>query len=155
MFCLYRKGETMLDKANDIIKSFMEAQIPFNRFLGIQLTHLAKGEARMELPFREDFIGDPFRPALHGGVISTMLDNVGGAAVFTTLQNIEDRASTVDLRVDYLRPGRKLTLVAEARIIRAGNRVAVTELKAFHPDAPDEPVATGIGVYNTRRAQEA
>lgn len=145
----------MLEKLEPVIKMFMEAQIPFNRYLGMQLTHAAEGQARMELPFREEFIGDPLRPALHGGVISTMLDTVGGAAVFSTLTNIEDRASTVDLRVDYLRPGRKETLVAEARIIRAGNRVAVAELKAFHPDAPDEPVATGVGVYNTRRAQES
>ena len=145
----------LMEKLTDVVKRFMESQIPFNRFLGMQLTHLDQGEARLELPFRDEFIGDPFRPALHGGVISTMLDTCGGAAVFTTLQNIEDRTSTVDLRVDYLRPGRKETLVAEARIVRAGNRVAVAELKAFHPDAPDEPVATGIGVYNVRRAQES
>jgi uncharacterized protein (TIGR00369 family) len=144
----------LLEKLSPAIKLFMEENIPFNRYLGMEVTHLGDGEARLELPFRDEFIGDPLRPALHGGVISTMLDTCGGAAVFTTLQHIEDRASTVDLRVDYLRPGRKERLVAEARIIRAGNRVAVAVLKAFHPDAPDEPVASGIGVYNTRRAQE-
>jgi uncharacterized protein (TIGR00369 family) len=142
------------DKLLAPVKKFMEEQIPFNRMLGMQVTGLGEHWARLELPFREEFIGDPFRPALHGGVISTMLDTCGGAAVFTTMQSVKDRASTVDLRVDYLRPGRKETLVAEATIVRLGNRVAVVRLKAFHPGAEDEPIATGTGVYNVRRAQE-
>ena len=119
-----------------------------------EVVHVGEGEARMQVPFREEFIGDPFRPALHVGVISALLDTCGGTAVLTTLADIADRASTVDLRIDYLRPGRKETLVAEAQVVRAGNRVVVVRLAAFHPGGRDEPVATGTGVYNVRRAQE-
>lgn len=137
-----------------VVKEFMEQQIPFNRHLGMQVVSLGDGEARLEIPFREEFIGDPFRPALHGGVISTLLDTCGGAAVFTTLSDVRDRTSTVDLRIDYLRPGRKEKLVSEARIVRAGNRVAVVDVIAFHPDDKENPVATGTGVYNVRRFQE-
>ncbi len=138
----------------EIVKRFMEEHIPFNRHLGMKVTYLGEGEARLEVPFRKEFIGDPFRPALHGGVISALLDTCGGAAVFTTLQEENDRTSTVDLRVDYLRPGRKETLISEARIVRAGNRVAVVSLTAFHPGAKDAPVATGTAVYNIRRARD-
>ncbi len=135
----------------DSVKQFMEQQIPFNQFLGMKIAHLGDGDARMEVPFRDEFIGDPFRPALHGGVISALLDTCGGAAVFTSLQDVAERASTVDLRVDYLRPGRKERLIAEAKVIRAGNKVAVVNLKAYHPGEADKPVATGIGVYNIKR----
>jgi uncharacterized protein (TIGR00369 family) len=146
----------MLDeKIIEVVKQFMEEQIPFNRLIGMKVAHLGDGEARLEVPFREEFIGDPFRPALHGGVISALLDTCGGAAVFTTLKDVQDRTSTVDLRVDYLRPGRKETLIAEAWIIRAGNRVAVARLSAFHPGAQDQPVATGTAVYNVRRTQDS
>jgi len=142
------------DKVFDIVKQFMEQRVPFNRILGMRLARLGRGRAVLELPFREEFIGDPFRPALHGGVISSLLDTCGGAAVFTTLSDIGDRTSTVDLRIDYLRPGRKEKLVATAEVVRAGNRVAVVSLRAYHPGGEDEPVATGTGVYNIRRAGE-
>jgi uncharacterized protein (TIGR00369 family) len=135
-----------------LVKQFMEEEIPFNKHLGMKVVHLDAGEARLEVPFREEYIGDPFRPALHGGVISALLDTCGGAAVFTTLNDVRDRTSTVDLRVDFLRPGRRETLIAEARIVRAGNRVAVVRLTAFHPGARAEPVASGTGVYTIRRA---
>jgi uncharacterized protein (TIGR00369 family) len=137
----------------DAVKQFMEQQIPFNHFLGMEVTHLGDGDARLEVPFRDEFIGDPFRPALHGGVISALLDTCGGAAVFTTLQDVAERASTVDLRVDYLRPGRKERLIAEAKVIRAGNKVAVVSLMAYHPGENDRPVATGIGVYDIKRVK--
>ena len=48
-------------------KKFIEEQVPFNRLLGMQLDSLEDGRARMQVPFRDEFIGDPFRPALHGG----------------------------------------------------------------------------------------
>ena len=132
----------------EFAKTFIEEQVPFNRLLGMQLTSLGDGTARMQVPFREEFIGDPLRPALHGGVISAL-------AVFTSLQDVDDRTSTVDLRVNYLRPGRKETLIADAEIVRVGNHVAVVSLVAYHPDEKDKPVATGTGVYNVRRAKNA
>lgn len=142
------------DELLEGVKDFMHEKVLFNKFLGLRVDHLGDGEARMLAPFREEFIGDPFRPALHGGVISTLLDTCGGLAVFTTLEDIRDRTSTVDLRVDYLRPGRKEDLLAQACIVRAGNRVAVVNLKAYHPGAEDAPVASGTGVYNVRRFKE-
>ena len=138
-----------------IVIKFMEEQVPFNRFLGMKAVEFGEGEAVLKIPFRDELIGDPFRPALHGGVISTLLDTTGGAAVFSTLSDIKDRTSTVDLRVDYLRPGRMEDLYARAHIVRVGNRVAVVDLKAFHSGAEDAPVATGTGVYNIRRAKDA
>ncbi len=137
-----------------VLRQFMEEGIPFNKLLGMKLTHLADGEARMEASFQPSFVGDPFRPALHGGVISSLLDTCGGAAVFTTFTSVDDRASTVDLRIDFLRPGRMEDIIAEARVVRAGNRVAVVTLKAYHPGAADQPIATGTGVYNVRRVQD-
>jgi len=138
----------------EFAKPFLEEQVPFNRLMGMRLSSADEGKAQMQVPFREDFIGDPFRPALHGGVISSLLDVCGGVAVFTTLRDVDDRTSTVDLRINYLRPGRKETLIADAEIVRVGNRVAVVSLVAYHPGDKDKPVATGTGVYNVRRAKE-
>ncbi len=38
-----------------------------------------------------------------------------------------------------------------AKVVRLGNRVGVAELRAFHPDAEDKPVAAGMGVYSVKR----
>ncbi len=136
--------------SEEFLREFMEQAIPFNRFLGIRVAELGKGFARLELPFRPELIGDPLRPALHGGVLTTLLDTCGGLAVFTS-SRAGDRVSTIDLRVDFLRPGRAEPLAAEARIVRVGNRVGVVDLTAFHPELPQEPIATGKGVYNIKR----
>jgi uncharacterized protein (TIGR00369 family) len=134
----------------ELVRTFMAEDIPFNRLLGIQVDELRRGHARLSIPFRPEFIGDSMRPALHGGVISALLDTAGGAAVWTTV-TASDRVSTIDLRVDYLLPGRAAPLVVDANVVRSGNRVGVVTMRAFHPDAPDSTVADGKGVYNIKR----
>lgn len=138
----------------ELIKNLLETMVPFNAFLGLQCTGLAAGYCRLEIEFRPELIGDPMRRALHGGVISTMIDAAGGAAVWSKVE-LMDAVSTVDLRVDYLRPGGEERTVAEANVVRVGNRVAVVDMRVFHPSAPDRTIATGKGVYNIRRRQGA
>jgi len=71
----------------------MEEQVPFNKYLGVKVDELREGFARFSLIFRKEFIGDKRRPALHGGIISTLIDTCGGAAVWTHFAR-EDRIST-------------------------------------------------------------
>jgi uncharacterized protein (TIGR00369 family) len=127
--------------------------IPFHKFLGLRITEMAGGRARAEMPFRPELIGDPLRPAIHGGVLATILDACGGFAVWGSL-TIEDRVSTIDLRIDYLAPAAADALVAEANVVRVGNRVAVVDIRLWQPGKPELIVATGKGVYNVRRAGE-
>jgi uncharacterized protein (TIGR00369 family) len=132
---------------------FIEELVPFNKYLGMKIPHVEDGLVRMELPFRPEFIGDAARPALHGGVISTLIDTCGGFAVWSRI-TLEDRVSTIDLRVDYLSPGAPETLIAEARVVRVGNRVAVVDIRAFQPSDPTRTIATGKGVYNIKRKDD-
>lgn len=134
------------------VREFMATQIPFNQVLGIEVISLSEGFARLEIPFKPELVGDPFRPALHGGVLSALIDTCGGAAVFTTISP-GDRVSTIDLRVDYLRPGRLERVICEATVQRTGGRVASVDMRAYHADGPAKPVATGKGVYAIRRVK--
>jgi len=126
----------------------MEELIPFNRYLGVRVGGIRNGFARLEVPFREELVGDSLRPALHGGVISTLADAAGGAAVWVSIDDDRARISTIDLRIDYLRPGRLATLVAEANVVRLGNRVGVADIRLFHPETEADTIATGKAVYN-------
>ena len=90
------------------------------------------------------------RPALHGGVLSMIADTVGGAAVFTVTRP-GDRVATIDLRIDYLRPGRLEDIIGEAKVVRVGTRVGVASITLTQPGDP-EPIALAMGVYTIRRA---
>ena len=134
-----------------LVERFMAEGCPFNSFLGIEVARLAAGFARLEIPFRPELIGNPDVPALHGGVLSTLIDVTGGAASMTLIDLRNGAVSTIDLRVDYLRPGRPHRLVAESTITRMGNRVASVDTICFHSDEPDRLIATGKAAYNINR----
>ena len=141
------------DRVLALVREVMTRHIPFNRVLGIELVEIAKGRVVLAIPFRPELVGDVQRPALHGGVLSALIDTAGGAAVWTCIAE-EDRVSTVDLRVDYLRPARLETLHACAEVLRVGNRVGVVTVRAYHPSTPAETMAEGKGVYSVKRAGE-
>ena len=87
----------------EFLRLLFDSIIPFNRFLGIRSVEIGDGVVVLELPFRPEFIGNPVTRALHGGAISSLLDPCGGLAVWSQI-GLEDLVSTVDLRIDYLRP---------------------------------------------------
>ncbi len=137
----------------DSVRQFFDTAVPFNTFLGLKVLEMERGSVVAALPYRPELVGDSTRGALHGGVISMIADTVGGAAVFT-LTDPGDRVATIDLRVDYLRPGRQEDLRARGRVVRVGNRVGVSSIEVFHPSAPDEPIAVSQGVYTIKRAKD-
>lgn len=139
----------MEEKYFNKLIEFMQL-IPFNQYLGMHIDELADGFARMSLPYRDEFMGDIARPALHGGVSSALIDTCGGAALITKIEP-NDRLCTIDLRIDYLRPGQCEGIVVEARVLRIGNRVGVVDMTAFHDNARDKPIAIGRGSYNIIR----
>jgi uncharacterized protein (TIGR00369 family) len=133
-----------------VFPRLIEEFIPFNKFLGMRADLVERGRVRIALPYREELIGDPVKQALHGGVISTLVDTVGGITVWTALENASSRVSTIDLRVDYIRPGRPELMVAEGTVVRVGRSVGVTDMRVFHPSAEDVTIATGKGVYSIK-----
>jgi uncharacterized protein (TIGR00369 family) len=130
----------------------VDEEIPFHKYLGIRVEELRTGYARLVLPFRPEFIGDKRRPALHGGLLSTLVDTSGGTAVWTNFPP-SARISTVDMRVDYLNPGPPEEIVAEAEVVRLGNRVGVVHVTVYGRSDPSTIVAEGRGVYNIRTAK--
>ena len=145
---------------NDEIKAItelMEQGIPFNQHLGMVLEHLDKGECRIRIPWKDWLTGDPHRGAVHGGVTSSLIDAAGGTACWTLLEGPDDKLSTVDLRVDYLRKGPTADLICEASVVRMGNRVAVARMEVFSSEQNEgeqpKPFATGQAVYNISKGK--
>ena len=132
------------------VRHLMTEVVPFNRVLGIQVLDVSAGRAVFAVPFRQELVGDPDRPALHGGVLSAVADACGGAAVWSMCDE-QDRVSTIDLRIDYLRPARLEVFHAIGTVLRVGNRVGVANVALFHPGAESAPVAEAKGVYSVKR----
>lgn len=146
------------------IRRFFEEGIPFNQVLGLKIGHIRRGDVSLIMPFKPTLIGNPMVPALHGGTLSAMADAAGGAAVFSALP-LGDSVSTIDLRIDYLRPAAPVDSWAEAKIVRLGGRVGVARISVWQehaaenesPEAKagDEPervlVAEAKGVYSIKR----
>lgn len=131
----------------------VEARIPFNRLLGIELGDLGPARTTLSFEMRDDLVGNFTRGSLHGGVISATLDVAGGMSAITaavgddtsTMADRFARLGTIDLRVDYLRPGIGARFEAAAYTLRAGNKVAVTRMELRSDTG--ELVAVGTGTY--------
>ena len=126
-----------------------EEEIPIHRYLGLKVETIEKEFIRVRIPFREDFVGDIRTKRWHGGIMATVMDSVGGAIGIANFESPEDKLSTIDLRVDYLRFAEGKDLLFEGKLVRMGNRIMVTKMKAFHDGVL---VAEGRGVYNFIRA---
>lgn len=131
----------------DVLRRIAEEMIPYNRWLGLVAVGLEPGKVRFEIPWRDEFVGDWTRPALHGGVLSALADVAAGMAVWSAVDDPHTRVSTIDLRVDYLRPGKLERVAAEAAVVRVGGRVGVADVRMFHVTNEAETIATGKGVY--------
>lgn len=134
-----------------------QERIPFNRLLDLQIESADPGRISLSFEMRSEYVGNFLRGSLHGGVISATLDVAGGLAAFVEVMESMDEVTeaeildrlaglgTIDLRVDFLRPGSGRTFTATAFIQRAGNRVAVTRME-LHNDT-GELIAVATGAY--------
>ncbi len=137
------------------IRQFMEEGIPFNVYLGIRLPSLSPGAATLVMPYRPELVGNPFVPALHGGTISALADTAGGAAVFSAIEP-GDRVSTIDVRIDYLRPAALVDCIAVAEVVRLGGRVGVARVRVWqHPAGPNVSAEARTGSDEAGRLQIA
>ena len=137
----------------EIGRTFVQ-MIPFNRVLGLKIDSLDPKTPRLRFDMRPELVGNPVRQILHGGVISATLDVVGGLAI--ALASLAKKAEetparqfpnigTIDLRIDYLRPGRGNFFIASGRVVRLGGRVAVAHMELVN-DTGDQ-IATGSAAY--------
>ncbi len=141
----------------DRLRRLYQERLPFNRLLGLSVTSLNSDGGAMAFSMREDLIGNVFHRTLHGGVISSVLDAVGGLTASASLmvraaglseekvKAMFAQVGTIDLRVDYLRPGRGERFTASGRIMRSGRKVAVVRMEMHNQEAL--LVAVGTGTY--------
>lgn len=139
------------------LKNLFEEKIVFNKLLGLKLDVVTATHVSASLAMRPDLIGNFSEGRLHGGVISAALDTTGGLAATAALcaryagESFDQHAvrfaklGTIDLRIDYLRPGISTHFEIRVEVIRLGSRIANTRMEFLGRDG--KLLATGNGVY--------
>ena len=129
----------------------------FINFLQFSLISPDFDHPRLTIDMRDDLVGNPTYRTLHGGVVASILDIIGGHAVFLSIfkqmrgQPLEkklkrfSKVGSIDLRIDYLRPGTGKSFTATASIRRTGNKVAVVRMQLVNDK--DSLIAVGTGSY--------
>ena len=129
----------------------------FNDVLDFSIDSTTFDVGVITFDLRDELLGNPIYRTLHGGVISSILDIAGGHTVCLQVfsevrekpfeKQVErlSKIGTIDLRVDYIRPGKGEHFTATGSILRLGNKIAVTRME-LHNEA-DVLIAVGTGTY--------
>ena len=134
-----------------------EHKISFNQLLGLKIAAARPGDVRASFAMRPELIGHHTYGRLHGGVISAVLDAMGGLALMVgiaerhpadnTLQVMQrfSRMGTIDLRADFLRQGLGAHFVVIAEVTRLGSRIGSTQMRLVNDEGT--LIATGAASY--------
>ena len=141
----------------DGVREIFERRILFNALLGLQISAISPEHVTAQIAMRPDLIGHFAHNRIHGGVISAGLDAMGGLAVMAAIgaRHLDEpvlarlhrfaKLGTIDLRIDYLRPGIGEYFDVYAEVLRLGSRVCSTRMEMRGPDG--KLLSTGSGAY--------
>ena len=139
------------------VTRIFEEMIVFNKLLGLKVTSVTPTLVCARIEMRPELVGHYGYNRLHGGVISAGLDNMGALAVMAAIGarhmnespalrlNRFSKLGTIDLRIDYLRPGIGDYFDLRAEVMRLGSRVASTRMEFLGADGT--LLSTGSGAY--------
>ncbi len=137
----------VVKQRRDAALANLVASIPYINFIGVQFERRGD-EVTAIMPFRNDLIGNPVLPALHGGATAAFLEmtcvmELTWATLWDAIENGKmapddikvgqtlTLPKTIDFTVDYLRSGLPRDAYARARINRSGRRYASVYVEAW------------------------
>ena len=115
--------------------------IPFAEHLGIRFGTAAEGKSRCELrlqPAHMNSVG-----VAHGGVPFTLADTGMGAALKTLLTPSE-HCATIELKINYHRPGAGEMLTCDSQVVHKGRTIATVESRV---SADGKLIASCLGTF--------
>ena len=139
------------------LTTIFEESIVFNTVLGLKIASITAERVVWHIAVKSGLVGHYSFNRIHGGVISAGLDAMGGLAVMAAigarhmdeapLQRLHrfSKLGTIDLRIDYLRPGIGERFELRAEVMRLGSRVASTRMEFLGADG--KLLSTGSGAY--------
>jgi len=121
----------------------MSENASFPEATGIELSSAEEGHAVVSLQAEEWHLNA--MGAVHGGVISTLID-VSMAEALGTIAEEDEQPFTIQITVNYMKPGKPGTLTSTAEVRMGGERVTIVEAEVTQEE-DDEVVALATGTY--------
>src|SRR5712664_348723 len=118
------------------------SSVAFAKFLGLELGEIGDGTVSIHLPVRAELMQN--QGVVHGGVVASLIDTASAFAVLTQIE-VDERVTTTDLTIHYLRPITSGRMTATARVIRGGRRLFVLSVEVTSDN--DVLVATAVTTY--------
>lgn len=115
---------------------------PYLQHLGIELVEMSEGTATMKMPMKEE-LRQPYG-LLHGGATASLIDTATAFAVVAAIGR-EEKATTVDLTVHYLRPVVNETTICVAKVVRAGKRLITVSAEVHNEHG--KMIAAALSTY--------
>ena len=130
---------------SDLFPQIIE-NTPYMKAIGATLDRVDADGVTMRLPWREDLIGDADSRVIASGVVTALLDNGCGMAVWDKVNEFKPVA-TLDLRIDYMRPAKpELDLLVTAKCYRLTRTVGFVRAFAYET-MPDDPIAAAQAAF--------
>lgn len=127
---------------NDLQKQLLD-DMPYARFLGLEISCSDEGSVCYKLQFREQHIGNPLLRTFHGGILASFGEIVAALHVLESV-GLKQEPSCSSMTFDYLRPAFAGTIRAVPRIVREGKRFIVVSVGIF---LNETSVSTGRFIY--------
>jgi len=134
--------EELAPRFKAAIMEWMETRNPFWSLLGMELVEIRKGWAKVRLPIEEKLtnaIG-----LVHGGAIFSSADSAVGMALVGMI-NRNENISTLEMKINYMKPVNGREIIAEARIIHRGSQTAIGDVEVRDED--QNLVSKGLATY--------
>ena len=141
------------------LREIYEDKILFNQWMGLKVESIQATGIVAKLTMKPELVGHFAYHRIHGGVISAALDAMGSLAVLAALgaKHMDEapakrlerfaRHSTIDLRIDFLRPGIGEQFTIHAEAVRVGARVGNARMEFRAADG--KLLSTGTAAYLT------
>src|SRR5262245_34416279 len=118
------------------------ASVPYAKFLGLELGDLESGQVSVHLHVRDELLQN--QGVVHGGAIASLIDTASAFAVLSQI-DLQEKVTTTDLTIHYLRPVTSGSMKATAKVVRGGRRLFVLSVYVF--DEREALVATAVTTY--------
>lgn len=126
-----------MSEAAERLKIFL-GRVPYIHFLGMR-AELAGDEMTATLPFAPHLVGNTVMPALHGGALGAFMEMTALAQLSVTSPASRVH-KTIDISIEYLRPGKAQFTYARADVRKVGRQFANVHVEAWQ-EARSKPVA--------------
>ena len=114
----------------------------FTKLVGTEVSSAEEGRAAVSLKAEERHLNPS--GTVHGGVISTLID-ASMAEALNTMTEEDEQPFTIQITVNYMKPGKPGRLTSTAEVRKGGERITIVEAEVVQEE--DEVIALATGTY--------